>query len=374
MDPEGDFSHRRLALLDPQTALEGDHPRLIDEWQEAPLLWDAVRFQIDRGRQRGLYLLTGSTKPREHATAHSGTGRIVRRRMRPMSLVESGDSTGAASLRNLLDGGKLTPALSRMTLDDVLRVICRGGWPGSLDLDLPEAIVLARSYIDHLAESDISEVDDVSRNHYKVRAFLGSLARHTSVPVQIPTLRRDMSALETTATDATIRAYMDALRKLYVLEEIPAWGSHLRSREPLKATPKRLLADPSLAVASLGATPDRLKADLNTLGFLFESLCLRDLLVIGDAIDASVHHYRDGNGLEADAILNLPDNRWAGVEIKLGFNEVETAAASLTRLSKKVEGDGRPAPSALIVITGVGGLMETRSDGIHVVPIDQLGP
>ncbi|MDR0591653.1 MAG: DUF4143 domain-containing protein [Bifidobacteriaceae bacterium] len=375
MDPEGGFANRQIALLDPGTALAGAAPRLIDEWQEAPGLWDAVRFRVDQGHDRGRFLLSGSSKPRPGARLHSGTGRIARRRLRPMSLVESGDSTGAVSLARLVEGDSIRPAKSSLSLGRLTELICRGGWPGSLNLDINDAPAVARDYINHLADEDMPLAGVTVRNPARVRALLRALARHTASPVQIPTLRRDIAeAFGPAASDKTIRRYLDALRSLFVLEEIPAWLAHLRSRTAVRQTPKRLLADPSLAAAALGAGPAHLGADLRTLGLVFESLCLRDLATLADGVDATVAYYRDDTGLEADAILTWPDGRWGAFEAKLGHHEVDSAAQQLVALSRKVQKNGHSPPSVLAVIVGVAGLASTRPDGVQVIPADQLGP
>jgi predicted AAA+ superfamily ATPase len=375
MDEEGDFANRRLAELDPAAALDGPAPRLLDEWQEVPALWDAVRFRVDRSAAKGRFTLTGSTRPRSARPRHSGTGRIAVRRMRPMSLLESGLSSGTASLGHLLAGGQLRPARSGATLGDVLGWMCRGGWPGIMGLDTPDAQVLARGYIDRLADADMGDVADARRDPVRTLAFLRSLARHTATPVQIPTLRRDMGeAWGASATDVTVRRYLDDLANLYALEEIPAWQGQLRSKSALRKTPKRMLADPSLAAAALGADPSSLRADLETAGFVFESMCLRDLLVFSEMLGASLTYYRDEDGLEADAVVTMADGTWGAVEMKLGGAQVEQAAANLRRLADKLSHPGRPAPAMLAVLVGVAGLAETRADGVHVIPVDMLGP
>jgi predicted AAA+ superfamily ATPase len=242
-------------------------------------------------------------------------------------------------------------------------------------MDTVQAQSVARSYLDHIAEEDVSLPDNVERDPVRVRALLASLARNTATLVQIPTLRRDMAAyFDSSATNPTIRTYLDSLQALYVLEEIPAWNPHLRSSAVLRKSPKRMLCDPSLAVAALGATPDTLKADLNTFGFLFEALCLRDLLVLSQHCGAQVAHYRDDSGLEADAVLTMPNGSWAGFEVKLGSSDEDSAAAHLLALSRKLQASGRSAPVALCVIVGVAGVARTRPDGVHVVPVDHLGP
>jgi len=375
MDPDGDFANRRLAELEPSAVMDGAAPRLLDEWQEVPALWDAVRFHVDRAGQPGRFLLTGSTKPHDKPR-HSGIGRIITRQMRPMSLVESGDSTGAASLTELFGGQTLRPVQSDITLEGLIELAQRGGWPAVVRMhDSDNSGNLARGYIDQLVRVDIPQAAGRTFDYTKLRAVIGSLARNTATLVQIPTIVRDMSQwFGTEATEATVRVYLDALRSLYVLEEIPAWSLGLRSSSKLRKSPKRILADPSLAIAAMGATPATLKADLFTFGFVFESLCLRDLLVYADTIGASVSHYRDDSNLEADAIITLRDGRWGAIEIKLGTRQVDDAATNLLRLATKIEAGGHPRPAMLAVIVGVGGVAQTRPDGVHVIPVDILGP
>jgi predicted AAA+ superfamily ATPase len=373
-DPQGAFANRALAELDPSGVLAGARPRLIDEWQEVPPLWDAVRHAVDRGHDRGLVLLSGSTAPPRAGTVHSGAGRIARRRMRPMALVESGDSSGTAALTAIAEGEPLAARPSAMTLDRVLELVTRGGWPAAIDLPADEASVIARSYIDTLIHTDLPALNGVAREPGKLGALLRSLARNTATTVSQATLRRDAAGEDGAGPSReSVSRYLDELRRVYVLDEFPAWSPGLRSRTRLRTAPKSVLADPSLAVAALGATRDTLRADLTTLGFVFESLCLRDLGAIADAAGWSASHYRDETGLEADAILALPDGRWVGVEIKLGFTQVDKAAANLAKLSARIAAGGGPAAAALVVIVGVGSFAHTRPDGVHIVPIDHLG-
>ncbi|MDR2374359.1 MAG: DUF4143 domain-containing protein [Bifidobacteriaceae bacterium] len=375
MDPSGGYANRELALLDPTAALAGPRPRLVDEWQEAVQLWDTVRFEVDRTAARGQFLLTGSTKPRSDQPAHSGVGRIAERRMRPMTLVESGESDGSVSLRALGDGATVRPARGALSLDQVIALCCRGGWPGALAVGAARSRRLAASYLERLGSAEMSVAGAVERNPAKTGPFLRSLARHSAQPVSVAAIRRDMvEVFGVSATDVTVNAYLDSLRRLYVLEEIPPWSPRLRSRTPLRKTPKRLLADPSLTVAGMGATPAALKADLRTLGLVFETMVLRDLLVFADAMGASLAYYRDSAGLEADAVLALADGRWAALEIKLGFNQVDKAAAALVDLGRRVAGAGGSAPAFSAVLVGVGAVARTRADGVHVVPVDLLGP
>lgn len=374
-DPAGGFGNRQLAILDPQSVLSGPQPRLIDEWQEVPGLWDAVRFQVDQDQGKSLFLLTGSATPVDGATVHSGVGRIGRVRMRPMTLVESGESTGVISLKSLVAGDSIKPARSEMDLRRLIELVCRGGWPGVVRGSVQQAQVAARNYLDTVARIDISEIGGVQRDPARVMALFASLARNTATLVSYPTLRRDIAQFsEEDLSITTIRNYVALLERLFIIEEIPAWSPHLRSSTRLRASPKRCFADPSLAVAAMNASPEQLLADLNTFGFLFESMCLRDLLVYADVHGARLSHYRDDSGLEADLVMVFPNGQWVALEIKTGFNQIEDAAAHLLRLSAKLQQGGLRPPSCLGVVVGIGGIAQRRPDGVCVLPIDMLGP
>jgi predicted AAA+ superfamily ATPase len=370
-DPAGDFQNRRLASLDPTYALDGDPPHLIDEWQEVPGLWDATRFAVDQSISKGRFILTGSSVPPRQATAHSGVGRIARVRMRPMSLAESGDSTGAVSLAALFDG-KLGRHRRVVRLDEIIRLVCRGGWPGATTLDAAGAQEVARQYIAVTADEDMRRLDGSRRDPTKTRRLLASLARNTMTQATNKTILKDVAVAGSFA-ERTLINYLAALRRLYVLEELPAWLPRLRSATRLRVTPKKYLVDPSLAVAALGASPATLEADINTFGFLFENLVIRDLKIYANHLDGRVYHYRDDEGLEVDAIVELADGRWAGFEVKLGAAEADAAADSLLRLRAKLTARGTRPPTCLAVICGVAEFAYTREDGVHVVPLTALG-
>jgi predicted AAA+ superfamily ATPase len=373
-DPDGGFQNREIATLAPNEALDGSSPRVLDEWQEAPALWDAVRFRVDQNRGRGLFLLTGSASPAEGSYVHSGTGRIAHLRMRTMTLTESGESSGRVSLTQLLDGEPAPVVRSALTLRGLARLAARGGWPGAIDLPTAGGMELARAYLDTVATTDISAAGGVERDPARVRALLGSLARNTATLASITTVARDIGdRFGETLSLSSARAYLAVLRRMYLIEEIPAWSPAVRSPIRVRTSPKRMLADPSLAVAALGLTPDTLLADLKTFGLVFESLCLRDLLVYADALGGWLFHYHDAKELEADAVLTLPDGRWAAIEIKLGFNQVDKAAASLLKLRDKLTAAGDRPPACLAVIVGVGAHAHTRPDGVTVIPVDALG-
>jgi predicted AAA+ superfamily ATPase len=370
-DPAGDFQNRRLAALDPTYALEGDPPHLIDEWQEVPGLWDATRFAVDQETGKGRFILTGSSVPPRQATAHSGVGRIARVRMRPMSLAESGDSSGAVSLAALFEGS-LGRHRRPVSLQDLIRLVCRGGWPDAVSLGESAGPEIASQYLDATADEDMRRLDGIRRDPTKTRSLLASLARNTMTQVSNKTLLKDVASSGPFA-ERTLINYLNALRRLYVVEDVPAWSPRLRSPTRLRVAPKKHLVDPSLAVAALGASQAALAADLNTFGFLFESLVVRDLKIYADHMGATVRHYRDDDGLEADAIVELADGNWAGFEVKLGVAEADTAAASLLRLRAKLTARGARPPAFLAVICGVGEFAYTRGDEVHVIPVTALG-
>jgi predicted AAA+ superfamily ATPase len=372
-DPAGNYLNRRTAQADPFALLNGQRPVLIDEWQDAPGLWDAVRMEVDRKPGPGQFLLTGSATPRDGVVSHSGTGRMTRIRMSPMTLAESGMSSGKVSLRRLLDGESLPTVQSRWSEDDLIDAVLRGGWPGTLELPQTAAASQAASYLESVAYSDASQIDGVRRDPARMTALLASLSRNTATLVSNTTLVRDMEAFgDSSASTKTVSAYLDVLRRLFVLVEIPAWSPSLRSPIRLRHSPKRLLCDPSLAAAGLHASAETLAADRKTLGFLFETLCLRDLQVYAQLLSADVYHYHDESELEADAIVQTKDGRWMGVEIKLGYDKEDAAAGSLLSLNAKMVAAGEQPAAALLVVTGPTSFAHRRDDGVAVVPADVL--
>ena len=374
-DPAGGFANRTVAQLDLAKALEGASPHAIDEWQEVPGIWDAVRFHVDAHPRSGQFLLTGSSTPADDAVAHSGTGRFLRVHMRPMTLFESGDATGAVSLASLLAGGEVSVAQSHMTLNAVTGLVVRGGWPALVDASPDQASDLTTGYIESLARTDMSQIDGRRRDPAKALALIRSLARNTATSVGVAALGRDIAqANGPDISPNTIVEYLTLMQRLYVLEQIPAWDPALRSPVKLRRAPKRMLVDPSLATAGLEASVADLKNDPKTLGFLFESLVLRDLLVYTQAMRATLSHYRDDSDLEVDAIISLATGAWAAIEIKLGQSQIDAAASSLLRLSNKLAANGDPRPIVLMVIVGIGAVAHRRDDGVFVIPIDLLGP
>ena len=372
LDPENEYANRESARLNPASILTGDRPLLVDEWQEVPGIWDAVRFASDRTKEKGLYLLTGSVTPREDGYVHSGAGRIGRIRMRTMSLFESGDSSGAVSLSELFSGACIDPGASKLTQEKLIDLSVRGGWPENIDVTKEDAGVLPEQYIMALAGTDISTAGNVRRNPGLTLHLLAAVARTNVTSALQSVIVADVQARFGEVARQTVAEYLTALNRLYVVEEVPQWFPELRDRQRLRKSPKRMLADPSIAVSALKALPSELARDPRTLGGVFENLCLRDLLVYSEAIGAKLSHYHDANGLEVDAIIEL-GAKWAGVEIKMGAHRVKDGAASLVRLRDKLVSKGANTPAFLCVVTG-GGPLFTRDDGIHVIPIDCLRP
>ena len=376
-DPDKAVSYMKAARTMPSLLLRGETPHLVDEWQVAPVLWDAVRAEVDRRGGMGHFILTGSATPPDGDESvkrrHTGTGRIARMRMRTMSLWESGESTGGVSLHALFDGNDDVGDASRISVPDIARLVCRGGWPESVGLPERAAYRISSNYVRAVVEEDIHRVDGVERNPERVRALLRSLSRNISTLASIGTVSGDMLANDASASDKTVAAYTNALRRLFLVEDTPAWMPTLRSKTAIRSSPKRQFVDPSIATAAMGIGPERLLRDLNTFGFLFESLCTRDLRVYAQAMDGTVSHYRDKNGLEADLVVSLPDGRWAPVEVKLGEGEVDEAAVHLRKLASMVDFEKTGAPSFLMILTGTP-LAHKRSDGVVVCPLGCLRP
>ena len=378
LDPAGQFQNRRFAQTDPAGALQGTRPRLIDEWQEVPMLWDAVRFACDEALGApNQFILTGSSVPRPHgksasseAPVHSGAGRIGRVRMSTFTMFELGKSTGEISLGGLMRGERYATAPSSIGLSDYAEIICRGGWPATTGLTTHRAMLTASSYIDAVATSDLSRVDGVRRDSAKVTRVIASLARNESTLATNKVLLADMGD---ELADSTLRDYRDALTRVFFINDIPAWSPSLRSSVKIRSAAKHHLADPSLVAAALGATPESLVNDLRTMGFLFESLALHDLDVYARTLGAQIMHYRDDSGLEVDSIVSMPGGDWGAFEIKLGANQEEAAASSLCALERKMVERGERPATVKAVIVGVGGFGYTRPDGVQVVPLDRLG-
>jgi uncharacterized protein len=370
-DPDQSESYILAADTKPSLLLQGSTPRLLDEWQTAPVLWDAVRFAVDQRGDNGQFILTGSAVPVDNAVKHSGTGRISRILMRPMSLFESGESGGGVSLRSLFDGIRTIGGFSTISIEKLAFCLARGGWPASAGREDNAILRRVYDYVDAVINNDISRVDDVEKNPARVLALMRSLARNTSTMAAITTIRDDIAADEKSLTEKSVSSYMNALRRLFVIEDLPAWRPALRSKTAIRTSPKRHFVDPSIAAAVLRAAPDALLKDFKTFGLLFESLCVRDLRIYAQILDGEVFHYYDKSGLEADAVICLKDGRWAAVEIKMGVKEIEKAAKNLLALKDRINTDKMHEPSFLLVVTA-GEPAYRRDDGVFVAPIGCL--
>ena len=372
-DPDQSGTYLQLASAKPSLLLEGDEPRLIDEWQMAPQLWDAVRFAIDQGKGRGRFILTGSATPRKsEQPAHSGIGRIARMKMRTMSLFESKESSGEVSISSLFDGNCDIGAIVDFDIEDIAQAICRGGWPEAvIESNKKDALVMPQNYITQLLDSDIEEMDGINRNKTWMRSILRSYARNVSSEASLSTIVADMQS--EAPSRETVSDYVDALNRACVLEDLEAWTPRLRSKTAIRTSPTRHFCDPSLAAAVLGATPEKLLTDFETFGLLFESMCIRDLRVYASAIGGYVYHYRDKTGLEADAVIVLNDGHWGLVEVKLGSGAIEKAAVHLKKLARKVDFSYEGEASFLMVVTGTQAAY-CRDDGVIVAPLASLAP
>jgi len=368
-----DQAARQALAVEPALVLEGARPRLLDEWQVAPELWNQVRRAVDAADQPGQFLLTGSAVPPDDASRHTGAGRFGFLRMRPMSLFEAGASSGAVSLRELFAGHVLAVGDPGLTLQELSALIGRGGWPAQQGRSLQAAGRAARDYLEQVRQVDISRVGDRRLDPIRVGALLRALGRHCATEAKLSTLAADTGGSDGTLDERTVSGYLQALERLMVIEDQPAWAPHLRSRARLRKAPKRHFVDPSLALAALGAVPERLLRDLEWFGQVFESLVIRDLRVYSQGLDGEVFHYRDDYGLEVDAIVQLRDGRWGAIEIKLGEAQVEQAAATLQRFSAQIDSTRSGSPAFLAVICGRG-YGYRRPDGVLVVPIGALGP
>lgn len=375
-EPDKTKQYKQMAELNPSALLEGETPRLVDEWQLAPNLWNAVRYEVDKRDDFGQFILTGSAVPAEFdASMHSGTGRISRLYMRTMSLYESKDSDGAVSLSDLFDDKEISCA-NHKTLDDIAFLICRGGWPISIKLDGKASLFQAIDYFDSVVKNDISRVDSVKRDVEKAKSLLRSYARHVGSQAPLETIRKDMLANQADTFDqVTLYSYIDALKKIFVIEDAPAWNPNIRSKTAIRSTDTRYFIDPSIATAALGIGPKDLTQDLNTMGFLFENLAVRDLRIYSELLDGSVYHYRDKSGLECDAVIHLRNGSYGLVEIKLGGDKlIEEGAETLKTLSDLIDTNSMKAPSFMMVLCAQAPFAYKRNDGVYVVPITSLRP
>ena len=374
-DPQTKDQNITMASLNPKRLLAGAAPRLIDEWQLAPKLWDAIRFEVDHRRELGQFVLTGSAVPADtKEITHAGTGRFTWLTMRPMSLYESGDSSGEVSLRELFSTPETIDGASSIDMDRLAFLICRGGWPQAIDLRDEIALDQAMDYYDAVVHSDINRADGVTKNPERVKRLMRSLARNQGQQVANTVIAADIKANDgSSIEDETVASYINALKRIFVVEDMPAWNPNLRSKTAIRSADTRYYVDPSIAAAALGAGPSDLIADLKTMGFFLETLCVRDLRVFTDALNGEVYHYRDKNGLECDAVIHLRNGSFGLVEIKLGGETlIEEGAKSLKAIRDKIDPEKMKAPSFLMVLTGLGDYAYRREDGVYVVPIGCL--
>ncbi|MCD8004082.1 MAG: DUF4143 domain-containing protein [Oscillospiraceae bacterium] len=374
-DPEKKEQNIAMSELNPKRLLKGAVPRLIDEWQLAPKLWDSIRFEVDHRRELGQFILTGSAVPADtREITHSGTGRFTWLMMRPMSLYESGDSTGEVSLKDLFSGASEIDGASNLNIDRLAFLVCRGGWPQTVDMRDEIALDQAMDYYDAVVHSDINRADNVQKNPERVKRLMRSYARNQGSQVPNTALAQDIAANdEAPVNEETVASYVSALQKIFVVEDMPAWNPNLRSKTAIRSSDTRYYIDPSIAAAALGIGPNDLINDLKTFGFLFETLCIRDLRVFADALNGGVYHYRDKGGQECDAVIHLRNGRYGLVEIKLGGDKlIDEGANSLKSMEAKIDTDQMNAPSFLMVLTGTGDYAYCRHDGVYVVPIGCL--
>lgn len=374
-EPEKVEQNIQLATLNPKLLLGGETPRLIDEWQIAPQLWDSIRFEADHRHQFGLFILTGSSVPPDMSKIlHSGTGRFSWLRMRPMSLWESGDSTGDVSLSDIFDGKLNITGISRIDLERMAFLTCRGGWPSSVMMEDEVALDQAFDYIEAVEHRDIQQVDKIVRNPERVHRLLRSYARHQGAQAPYTAIRDDLIEKEGESFDIdTVASYINALKNIFVIEDVEAWNPNLRSKTAIRSSDTRYFTDPSIATAALGVGPNDLISDLNTFGLIFETLCIRDLRTYAEALSGEVRHYRDKNGLECDAVVHLRDGRYGLVEFKLGGEKlINEGAATLLALANKIDTTKMKSPSFMMVLTATGDYAFRRADGVLVVPIGCL--
>jgi len=375
-NPEDVKSNLVAVDINPSKLLEGDTPRLIDEWQIAPKLWDAVRFEVDHRKEMGQFILTGSAvPPDDDELFHTGTGRFAWIKMRPMSLFESGESTGEISLRALFQQPEQILAENKTDdIDKLAFLICRGGWPRAIDMESEIALDQAFDYFDAIVNTDISRVDNVMRNSERAKKLMKSYARHQGTQTPYTVLRDDILANDSRSlTEDTVYSYTNALRKIFVIEDMPAWNPNLRSKTAIRTSDTRYFTDPSIATASLGLGPNDLVKDLNTMGLFFETMCVRDLRVYAESLDGEVYHYRDKSGLECDTVIHLRNGSFGLIEIKLGGDHlIEEGVENLKAFSAKIDTKKMKEPAFMMVLTGTGKYAYRRKDGVYVVPVGCL--
>ena len=374
-DPAKKRQYLEMADMDPGQLLQGETPRLIDEWQLAPKLWDAVRFEVDRRDDFGQFILTGSAVPPDMTEiSHTGTGRITPLLMRPMSLFESGDSNGSVSLRALFSKENDISGIGEHSLEDIAFLICRGGWPKSIGKSKKIALAQAPDYYEAVVESDISRADNTARDPERARRVMRAYARSISSEASITSILKDVRTdTSDTFSENTLRSYISALKKIFVIEDTPAWNPNLRSKTAVRSSDTRYFTDPSIAAAALGIGPEDLINDLSTAGLFFENMCVRDLRIYAEALGGSVYHYRDKSGLECDAVIHLKNGRYGLIEIKLGGDRlIEEGANSLLKLRSRIDSEKMNEPAFMMVLCGIAPFAYRRSDGVFVVPIGCL--
>lgn len=368
---------KSMIEISPRKLLEGETPRLIDEWQTLPALWDSIRNLVDKRQEVSQFILTGSSVlPEAYETTHSGTGRIGRIRMRPMSLYESEESNGRVSLKNLFEGKDFEIQENSLTIDDIAFLVCRGGWPASISMRREIALDQALDYIDSVANYDIQRVDGTKRDPQRVYRLLRSYARNIAGQISYSTFKTDMMSNDTdTLSEDTVADYIKALKRLFVIEDLEAWNPNLRSKAAIRTSDTRYFVDPSIATASLGIGPDDLINDLESFGLIFETMAVRDLRVYAEALDGKLYHYRDSTGLECDTVLHRRNGTYGLIEIKLGGEtRIEEGATNLKNLANKIDTTRMPNPSFMMVLIGIGKYAYRRQDGVYVVPIGCLKP
>jgi len=377
-EPEKKEQNMRMAEINPGVLLQGEKPRLIDEWQIVPELWDSIRFSVDHGNGEGSYILTGSSVPADLSKAeHSGTGRFAVMKMRTMTLFESGDSNGEVSIKKLFekDYKEDMAAINNIGIEDIAYLICRGGWPRAVLQDEKDvALDQAMNYYESVVKYDISRADGINRDEQRAILLMRSYARNQGSQVSAKVFKSDMDANDSSSLDEdTILSYINALKKIFVVEDLPAWNPNLRSKTVVRTSDTRYFTDPSIATAALGIYPEDLINDLNTFGLMFETLCIRDLRVYAEAIGGRVYHYRDKNGLECDAVIHLNNGSYGLIEIKLGGDGlIEHGATTLKELADKIDTEKMKKPAFLMVLTGTGDYAYCRKDGVYVVPVGCL--
>lgn len=372
-NPEDKEQNISLVDLNPSLLLAGATPRLIDEWQIAPKLWDAVRFEVDHRGEEGQFILTGSAVPANmEDVTHTGTGRFAWLTMRPMTLYESGESNGTISLSELFNNATKLSGINELTLEDIAYLCCRGGWPRSIFMDKDIALEQAYDYYNAVVNSDISKVDNINRNPERAKNLMRSYARNIGSQASNETLKNDMINNDSFSLDTdTVLSYVNALKKIFVVEESPAWNPNLRSKTAIRTSETRYFVDPSIAVAALGIGPNDLINDLNTFGLIFETLCIRDLRVYAESLNGNVYHYRDASELECDAVVHLRNGSYGLIEIKLGGDKlINESAENLIKLKNKIDTEKMNNPSFLMVLTATGKYAYQREDGIYIVPMD----